>query len=76
MCLAQGHNAVTLVRLEPATLDLETIQAIYHQAPYHRHTLQFLPNSIKVIDSFHSVCSESDILLALFIVFVQKVTFY
>ena len=38
MCLAQGHNAVTLVRLEPQPLYLETSSLpLNHSTPFNQY---------------------------------------
>ena len=51
MCLAQGHNAVMQVRLQPAALDLESSSLpLRHCAPYasaetdELHTLTWKPD--------------------------------
>ena len=55
MCLAQGHNAVTLVRLELATLDLKlSTLPLSHCAPFI--WIQIRPDVLSDLIWVQTVC--------------------
>ena len=64
MCLAQGHNEVTPVRLEAQPLDLETFNTttalpFYNQVRF-KPTVKLLQGQVKILKVWLSIYPESE----------------